>query len=148
MPGFEFLRKWLIADGVLILVLGIFLVSLSTAPDPAGDPFTSIFWKQGISEGARDFYAWAFGVWGATLMGWATTLLFLAAYPLKKREVWVVNCITASMAIWYPVDTFISIRFGVVLNCVLNTVLLLLVAIPLLGIWRGICKTGAPPLNL
>ena len=138
MPGYEFWRKWLIADSVLILFVGAFLISMSAHPDPAADPFTSLFWKDGISDGAGMFYAWAFGVWGATLAGWATTLMFIAVYPLKKKEAWAFYSIGLSIAIWYPLDTFISFYFGVLLNCALNTVLLVLVVVPLLAMRRDL----------
>jgi hypothetical protein len=140
MPSFEIWRKWLIADSVLILFLGAFLISMSAMPNPSGDPFTSSFWKDGVSDGARGFYAWAFGVWGATLAGWATTLLFISLYPVKKREAWTFNCLVASIALWYPIDTAISLYFGVVLNGVLNTVLLLLVMVPLLSMRKYLTK--------
>jgi len=138
MPGHDFWRRWLIADSLLILSLGAFLISMSAMPNPAGDPFTSPFWKEGVTDGARGFYAWAFGVWGATLAGWGTTLLFIALYPLKKREAWAFNCLAVSIAVWYPVDTYISLYFGVVLNGVLNTVLLLLVLVPLLAVRKDL----------
>ena len=132
MRRFELCRKWLLTVSIVVLMLGLFMSLALPFMDPTEDPFTGFLWQDGVAKGAGKFYAWAMSVWGATLAGWGLTLAFLVQYPFKNRERWAWNAIALGIAVWYPLDTYFSYHFGVVLNCLLNTVLLAAVLVPLL----------------
>lgn len=127
-------RRWLLAVAIGMVVFGLFMAAASGTPlfaalnrliDPA-------FWAGGTPPaGIDDFRAWVYGVWGATIAGWGVTVAFLAAEPLRRREAWAWRAIAVSTAVCYVFDTGLSIAHGVVINVAFNTVVLVLVAVPL-----------------
>ena len=56
-----------------------------------------------------------------------------ALEPLASREAWVRWSITASIAVSFPLDTGRSLLHKVYANAALNTALLVVIAIPLIG---------------
>ena len=137
MTSAEFWNRWLLFVGWLLVVFGLLLGFLNqtqlfdVAFNRQIDP---VFWPTGIAtESIAFFQAWIYGVLGATVSGWGVFVVFLAAYPFKKRERWAWNCIAAGITLWYIADTSISLYFGVTFNAVVNTVLAGLVCAPLLA---------------
>jgi hypothetical protein len=132
---FSFWQKWLFVIGLLITVFGIMMAFLNGTPlfalfnsqvDPA-------FWgTEGIAENARTFQQWIYGVLGATVAGWGIFMAFIAHYPFKRREKWSWTCLVVGLLLWYLVDTAISLNFRVYFNAVFNTVLLILVMLPVI----------------
>jgi hypothetical protein len=135
MTSFAFWQRWLFAVGVLISIFGILMALLSGTPifelfnrqiDPA-------FWgTNSVDPNARAFQAWVYGLWGATIAGWGIFLAFIAKYPFRNKEKWAWNCLAAGLAVWFVLDTALSVYYRVYFNAVFNTVLLILVALPLL----------------
>jgi hypothetical protein len=82
------------------------------------------------------FQAWVYGAWGATVMGWGLTMLFMAWFPFGKCERWAWYSILVSVLFWFVLDTGISLWFGVIINALLNTTILVLVLIPLVFTWQ------------
>ncbi len=85
----------------------------------------------------------AFGLMGAITIGWAITLytLLRAAWSLDKqttRPLWRGAAI--AIAVWYVIDSYVSIATGFPLNAVSNTVLALGLFIPLLA--SGVLRAG------
>jgi hypothetical protein len=75
-------------------------------------------------------------VLGAVLIGW-TVGLAAAWRALRRRDRGAWWTIALSVGAWYVVDTTCSLVAGFPENAVLNTVLALLIAVPLVGIRRG-----------
>jgi hypothetical protein len=133
--NFSFWQKWLFVVGLLITVFGIMMAFFNGTPlfalfnsqvDPA-------FWgTEGIIDNARRFQQWIYGVLGATVAGWGVFLAFIAHYPFKNREKWAWNCLVAGLLLWYLVDTAISLNFRVYFNAVFNTLLVILVMLPVI----------------
>jgi hypothetical protein len=135
MNRFNFWSRWLIAVAVAIVVFGIFMALLNGTAlfrlfNMNIDP---VFWQtENIVEGARLFRTWVYGAWGATIAGWGITLMFIGLHPFKRKELWAWNGITIGVAMWYVLDTGISLYFGVNFNAIFNTSILILAALPLL----------------
>ena len=90
------------------------------------------FWASSeISENALKFQGWIYGVLGAVIAGWGTLIAFWAHYPFKSRERWAWNGLAVGTGIWYCADTVISAIYGVTFNIVFNTIMLVLLATPL-----------------
>jgi hypothetical protein len=90
------------------------------------------FWASAeISENTLKFQGWIYGVLGAVIAGWGTLIAFWAHYPFKSRERWAWNGLAVGTGIWYCADTVISAVYGVTFNIVFNTVMLVLLATPL-----------------
>lgn len=119
----------------LLIAMGLWMVffPLLGLVTPTKDPFVSTLWAGGPGpspESAR-FYRWALGVWGGTLAGWALVLAYIVRHPFRRRERWAWRAVAAGVALWFPLDTFVSLYFKIYLNAALNGALLLLIAIPL-----------------
>jgi hypothetical protein len=138
MKGLVFWKRWLIAVSLLLIALGLGMVLLGFAPQkPSDDPVIEAFFGGNLPAGGTTaFFGWAFAVWGSTIVGWGLTLLFIARYPFARAERWAWWAIVASVALWYPIDTFASLAFGIPFNAALNTGFLVAVGVPLVATWR------------
>jgi len=93
------------------------------------DPY---FWVAAkVPENTLRFQGWIYGVLGAVIAGWGTLIAFWSSYPFKTRERWAWNGLALATAIWYIADTSISAMYGVIFNVVFNTIMLFLLATPL-----------------
>jgi hypothetical protein len=133
--SFSFWQKWLVAVGGFLAVFGLFLTVFSQSAlmdfifNRQIDP---VFWQaEELSHNTKQFQAWIYGVLGAVIAGWGTSIAFVAQYAFKPREKWAWNCIASGVLVWYVADTAISAFFSVTFNVVFNTITLLLLAIPL-----------------
>lgn len=90
------------------------------------------FWLSAeLPDNALKFQRWIYGVLGAVIAGWGTLITFWAIYPFKTRERWAWNGLALATAIWYIADTVISVMYGVIFNVGFNTIMLFLLATPL-----------------
>ena len=149
MSAFWFWQKWLLLAAALVTLFGLALALGSKSGlfelfmsriDPA-------FWgAAGPGAAGEAFQRWVYGAWGATVAGWGLVMVFLAQIPFKRREPWARNCLAASLGLWFVVDTFYSLYYWVWINALLNTVLLIVLGLPLFFTWRGFGqKTESSP---
>jgi hypothetical protein len=135
MASFAFWQRWLFVVGVLISVFGVLMALLSGTPifDLFNRQIDPAFWGNNpVEANARTFQQWLYGVWGATIAGWGIFLAFIAHYPFRHKERWAWNCLVAGLTVWFILDTSLSINYRVYFNALFNTVLIILVALPLL----------------
>ena len=132
-----FWQKWLFVLSLVIAVFGVLLALFSETPafsifhqqiDPA-------FFRAPDAE-VMHFQQFIYGLLGATMAGWGVFMAFIAHYPFRKKEKWAWVCIAMGVLVWYVVDTSISLSFGVMFNAAFNTVVLILVALPLGFTWK------------
>jgi hypothetical protein len=91
-----------------------------------------IFWVNAeLPESTLKFQGWIYGVLGAVIAGWGTLIAFWSFYPFKTRERWAWNGLAFGTGIWYCADTAISVICGVTFNIAFNTIMLVLLATPL-----------------
>ena len=130
---FEFFRLWLIVIGVGIAVGGVLLSLLGGTRalavmnrliDPA-------FWDGLPDTSAQRFQAWAYGLLGAIMAAWGLTVAILVSQVWNTRQAWVWWSVAASVGLWFVLDTGQSLRYRVFANAAINTVLLVVLAIPL-----------------
>ncbi|MFZ5908582.1 MAG: hypothetical protein ACOYYU_01030 [Chloroflexota bacterium] len=135
MKAFDFWQKWLFTTSVIVAVFGLALAFFNHTPlfDALfNDHIDPQFWGgAALTPESLLFQRWIYGVLGATVAGWGVLLAFLARTAFRKRERWAWNGIAGSMLLWYLLDTAISLQFRVTFNAAFNTLLLVLVALPL-----------------
>ncbi len=134
MTHFSLWQRWLFAVGIVMSVFGVLLALFNATPLFAlfDRQINPVFWGAAdIPGGAREFKQWAYGVLGAMLAGWGVFMAFIAHYPFKRREMWAWNCIFAGLLVWFVIDTAISLNFKVYFNAAFNTVLFVMVMLPL-----------------
>jgi hypothetical protein len=140
MSYYRIWRYWLLGVSVFIIVFGSIMSLLNTTIVFAffNAQINPVFWgPTPVPSPAQAFQAWVYGAWGATVMGWGITMLFIAWFPFAQRELWAWYCVLVSVVFWYLLDTGISFWFGVMINVVLNTTILVLVIIPLVFTWNA-----------
>jgi hypothetical protein len=140
MSYYRLWRYWLLFVSMFIIAFGLIMSLLNTTMVFAffNAQINPVFWGSNpVPSPAQAFQAWVYGAWGATVMGWGITMLFIAWFPFAQRERWAWYCVLVSVICWYLLDTGISFWFGVMINVVLNTTILVLVIIPLVFTWSS-----------
>ncbi len=136
MRTFSFWQKWLLAAGLIITGFGLILALFNQTPlfDALfNNQINPVFWPSTTSlTSIRPFQQWAYSVLGATVAGWGVFFVFLAHYAFPRKERWVWNCLAVGTGLWYIVDTTLSLSFGVWYNALFNTILLVIVLLPLI----------------
>jgi len=138
----DFWNRWLLVVGWILVLFGVAFAVLNQtwlfdlAFNRSIDP---VFWGEGSLSGeAATFQAWIYGVLGATIAGWGVFVIFLAKYPLQRRERWAWRCLLIGITVWFVLDTAISGYFGVLFNVLFNCLVAVLVYVPLLATRRGL----------
>ena len=91
------------------------------------------FWKAGTVDGAtRQFQAWIYAVWGATIAGWGIFMSFIVHYPFNRKERWSWNCLVLGLLTWFILDTSLSVFHGVYFNVIFNSALIIVVGLPVI----------------
>ena len=136
MTTFGFWYKWLFGVSIVITIFGCvlaFFPQSSIVDFAINNQVDPVFWENGqVPDGAARFQAWVYGVLGATIAGWGIFMMFLIRISFSRRNKWAWNCIAASFAVWYVIDSSLSAYFGVFFNVLFNTALLIVVALPLI----------------
>ena len=86
------------------------------------------------------YHRFVHAVLGATIASWAAVLAFVARGPFRRREPWAWWCFVVALGIWFPLDTAMSLRFGVWANAVFNVVALVTLAPPLVFTRRAFAR--------
>jgi len=134
MEKFLFWQKWLLVVGIVLVLFGIIMALFSGTTLFAlfDGQINPVFWNAAeISGEIQQFQHWIYGVLGATVAGWGILITFIAYYPFKAQERWSWNCVFWGILVWFIVDTTISLYHSVYFNAIFNTVLLVLIVLPL-----------------
>jgi hypothetical protein len=134
MERFNFWYRWPLVISFVIVIFGFFMAIFNQSPlfDLFNQQIDPVFWDGNASQSAyAQFQGWVYGVLGSTMSGWGLMLFFVVRYSFQRREEWAWNAIAISLGFWYLLDTGISLYFGVHFNAVFNTLLLIVVLIPL-----------------
>jgi hypothetical protein len=144
MRNFTFWCRWLWIASLALIAFGMAMALLNRtiAFSTMNRSIDPAFWPAGAPEGASAFQAWVYGAWGATVVGWGVMAAVLARFAFPRREAWAWWALAAGIGAWYILDTAISALHGVWINATLNTVLMVIFAIPLIATRRA-CL--APP---
>ncbi len=133
MPSFSFWQRWLIIVALVVTAFGIVVALVSGTPlfDLFNRQIDPAFWGTGaVGDAAKRFQQWIYGVLGATIAGWGIFITYVARYPFSRKERWAWNYLALGLLVWYVLDTLISASYGVYFNVAFNTVLLILVMLP------------------
>lgn len=134
MSRFDFWHRWLwwVSLGLVAFGVGMALLNRTIVFAPINRPIDSGFWAAGIlPDGVSAFQAWIYGAWGATVAGWGLTAALLVRHAFARHASWPWWALASGIGLWFAVDTFFSAAYGVWPNVVLNTILLILFALPL-----------------
>lgn len=136
-----FWLRWLQATIIGTLLFGLAFIVL---PNVMEAFFNVLFYSDPTPRFAADANAYmrfAYGILGAVMVGWMVSLWFVAVGTFRRgeREGWLT--LTASVIVWYVVDSAWSVSVGFWQNAALNTAMLILFAIPLAATYRHFYST-------
>lgn len=137
--GFSFWTNWMLLCSLSSVMLGLFFVFGSETVlmrwwnsqiDPA-------FWQGSpVPEPARSQLDWAAAVLGSTVASWGLLMAMIVHVPFRRRERWARTSIAASLALWWPLDTAMSLYHGATANALLNVLVLASFLPPLAVTWK------------
>ena len=138
----EVWQSWLTIWAVLVTLFGLVLAGGAfAATDGMTTALFSLFGNP-LPADIDHHHRFAIGLMGAVTMGWGLTYLcaFKALFllePAQAAPIW--RWLLGASLVWYVIDSGISVATGFWLNAVSNTVLIILLLIPLVksGALRG-----------
>lgn len=123
--------RWL--EVVLVGVLAYSLL-LVVAGSVAGSLFSALGFgpPEAIdTDEVRSYLRLPYMVLGAVLAGWTSMMLQLVRGPLRDGATWVVPLVTRSLALWFALDTGMSLVLGHPTHALFNLSFGAALAIPL-----------------
>jgi hypothetical protein len=132
----DFQKSWLRIWAWVVVLFGAVLALFAfAATDGPTRLFMDLVIGRAFPEDVDDTVRFAMGLMGCVTMGWGLTFLvaFEAAHHLTgaaAAKFW--RGIILAMAVWFAFDCAISIHTGFWRNCISNTVLAVLLLMPIL----------------
>ncbi|MFM8857512.1 MAG: hypothetical protein ACKOI2_09995 [Actinomycetota bacterium] len=124
--------RWL--EAVLALVL-IYAGLLVFAGSVAGSLFSALGFgpSEAIdTDDVQEYLKLPYMVLGAVLAGWTLTLLQLVRGPLRDGSSWVIPLMARSLALWFDLDTGMSLVLSHPTHALFNLSFGLALALPLM----------------
>lgn len=139
----KFWYRWLIVVTAGTALFGLEFVIL---PDAIHSLYSFLLFgttdARSILGENYQFVTFVYGVLGAVLFGWAISLLIILLNGFRKGQSDAWLAITMSLALWYVIDSGLSVYWGFSMNAVFNTVFAVLFAIPLVATYRDFFPKG------
>lgn len=139
---FRFWWYWLV-----IVTCGVitFSFSLIIVPDFMQMFFDSMFFLSSpaqttFGELAYSYIKFLYGLLGAVMIGWSVALLYILLRPFRRGEVEAWYAMTASILVWFIIDSSFSISTTFWQNAILNIVFLVFFIIPLAATYQDFKK--------
>ncbi|MCP4598955.1 MAG: hypothetical protein GY847_00165 [Proteobacteria bacterium] len=150
MEKFIFWQRWLLVVGLILVDMGLYMIFLKGAIYFAlfDNLVNPVFWASTTAPAnVTKFQGYVYGAWGTTIVVWGTLLAVIAHYPFKQKEKWAWNCTCVVTLIWYLSTVFVSLQFNFVVNVVANTVMLILLMLPLVFTRKDVTVQGVSPAD-
>ena len=128
-----FWRGWLSVASIVVAGFGLALV---VVPSLGGWLFGWLLFGSpdalaGLGARADAYIRLVHGVLGAVMFGWAIALLMVVLGPFGRKSRLAWSTIAVSLAVWFVLDTSLSLISGFWPNAALNLALAVLFAVPL-----------------
>lgn len=124
--------RWLEVALIIVLTYGVMLVVAGTV---AGSLFSVLGFGPPDAvdnDAVHDYLRLPYLVLGAVLAGWVLTMLQLVRGPLRDGARWVVPVLLRSLALWFVLDTGMSLALGFPTHAAFNVPFALALAVPLI----------------
>lgn len=139
MNRLTFWTAWLMVVSLTMAVFGILMALLNQTRLFGGlmGEIENVFWPNGgATLGLLQFQEWVLGVWGATVAGFGLLAALVGGNAFGRRERWARDALAAALALWFLLDTALSLASRVWVNAAFNTVVLALFVLPLAFTWN------------
>ena len=112
---------WFRVVSVILILFGIFYA----------------FWGLGILPVQRDvLLSWESALYGAIMMGWGTTLLFVGRLAFQRNDSDLMKALLSGLTVWLVVEALFSAHLGVWFNVGVDVGVLALFSVPLIATVR------------
>ena len=139
-PAFRFWQRWLLYASLSFCAFGVVVALSPNAPflGPWNDAVARTFYAGAEPGEAAAFRAFILGPLGGTIAGSYLLQSFIAAVPFARRERWAWWATLGGLALWFVVDSALSLAHGAAFNVVLiNLAPLAVYAPPLVATRRA-----------
>ena len=122
-----------------VVLAGVFVYSLVLvfAGRAAGSLFASLGFGPDASidnDAVRDYLQLPFMVLGAVMAGWSVLMMRLVRGPLRDGSHWAWSMLVQSLALWFFLDTGMSLVLGYPTHALFNIPFAVALGIPLLSL--------------
>jgi len=138
--------KWMVVSSWGVIAAGIAMVVL---PETMNRFFSLLFYNAtdyypSFGESASGYITFAHGVLGSVMAGWGVALLGVLYGPFRSGNPDGWRSVAYSVALWFLLETFVSLSYGLWQNALLNLIIAELYIIPLVATFRQFFgKAGA-----
>lgn len=134
----DFWCNALIAAAGLTILMGL---SFMLPPFLGMSYFNFLFFghtgfPEGMGEAGLAYTIFLYGLVGAIVIGWMAPMIYLAHGPIRRGDKTAFNVFCLTIAIWFVIDSLVSIATGFWQNAASNVSLVVLFIVPLLMIRR------------
>ena len=126
-------KDWLLVWAIGVTLFGLVLAGGAYAATDMPTRTLFQFFGSPLPLVMDEYHRFAIGLMGAVTMGWGLT--YVAAFkalftlePAKAAPIW--RMLVLGSLVWFVVDSTISVVTGIWMNAVSNTILLILLLIP------------------
>lgn len=112
MNRLTFWTAWLMVVSLTMAVFGILMALLNQTRLFGGlmGEIENVFWPNGgATLGLLQFQEWVLGVWGATVAGFGLLAALVGGNAFGRRERWARDALAAALALWFLLDTALSL---------------------------------------
>jgi hypothetical protein len=127
-----FWANWLRVACLGVIVYSLGLVFFPKAMLPMFDGLFGSFSTRTLDGAAVGYIAVVYRILGAVIAGWMT-LIFWVTKGLERGQFETWQAITTSIALWFVLDTGLSLWTGVWQHAVFNLIFLFLFVVPLIA---------------
>lgn len=133
MNRFKLMFNWLIITSWVISGFGLYMVIIVQTPlfDNFNKPIVEAFNLAANITVPQKIFIWLYSVLGATMAGWGVFIWFVLKNAFVRKEKWSWLALAFSMVVWFIPDTMVSAICGAYFNVVINSLLLLIIVLPL-----------------
>ena len=127
---------WLAWLQVVLAFVLIYALVLVLAGSVAGWMFSALGFgppQNIVSPELEKYLRLPYMVLGAVLAGWTLLMLLVVRGPLREQAPWALPAVTVSLAVWFVLDTGMSLVLGFPTHALFNVPFALALGIPL---WR------------
>jgi len=118
----NYLVWWLTVAGIIGIVFGVFYSIFGLEGLPIYQKFVP----------AGSFAGWSRGLYGAAFIGFSVLLLLLGRRAVQHKDKELGKILFYGIAAWLVYEAFMSLIYGVYINVLVDTALVLFLGYPLL----------------
>jgi hypothetical protein len=141
MTSFHFWKRWLFVASFIVVGMGILIALFNGTFLFAwmNNVINPPFWPEEglVTPAIHSYQQFIMGLLGVMMACWGLMIAFVAYFPFARLEKWAWVSIFMGLAIWFPIDTGVSLLYHVYFNAIGNLGFLALFLLPLLCTYKN-----------